>query len=278
MMTRLLPCFTVAVATAASDDTRVTMDDEPAFFAAALAARRRRRRAGAPRRRLAAVARPRGGGDGCDVGRRGRFAFSWAVSPARALSESRSCTWPARRAAGRPHVGGGGDVRLLQERVGARSPVHALYPDPAEFDYAGPARVCTLCVERASAGPRHVRVALLRRGSMRDLIAGPPGASTRATRRSRPDERLMLGARRATASSTPRAGERAERRSAARALLRARALPHVNITDVALGARRVDAARRRASPSAGALRGALSGGEWAGRRASAAGGEATRSG
>ena len=38
MMTRLLPCFTVAaVATATATTTRVTMDDEPAFFAAALA-------------------------------------------------------------------------------------------------------------------------------------------------------------------------------------------------------------------------------------------------
>lgn len=36
-MTRLLPCFTVAVATATATTTRVTMDDEPAFFAAALA-------------------------------------------------------------------------------------------------------------------------------------------------------------------------------------------------------------------------------------------------
>ena len=34
MMTRLLPCFTVAVATATATTTRVTMDDEPAFFAA----------------------------------------------------------------------------------------------------------------------------------------------------------------------------------------------------------------------------------------------------
>ena len=139
MMTRLLPCFTVAVATATATTTRVTMDDEPAFFAAALARddAAARWRAG---RRLAAVARPRGGATECTSAVEDGFAFSWAVSPARALSEkpilhmagaAGRCGHPTLRA---PAATSG----FFKNEWVLRSPVHALCRDPAEFDYARP--------------------------------------------------------------------------------------------------------------------------------------------
>ena len=188
MMTRLLPCFTVAVATATATTTRVTMDDEPAFFAAALA-----RDDAAARWRAEASA---GCGAGatciCAAGRRNvtsavedGFAFSWARElRARALGNRR-----ADPAHGRRRRAGCGDrplgaaarplVEAASSRTRASRPVHALCRDPAEFDYARP-RARGACpswsAARASAGVTDTSASLFYVEVMRDLIAkGLPG-------------------------------------------------------------------------------------------------------
>ena len=160
MMTRLLPCFTVAaVATATATTTRVTMDDEPAFFAAALArddaAARWRAEASAANVRALGVAPGRVvllfAAPALSEEARALAALGYrveaydlvgdeAASPARALSEKPilHMAGAAGRCGDRTLGAAAATCGFFKNEWVLRSPVHALCRDPAEFDYARP--------------------------------------------------------------------------------------------------------------------------------------------
>ena len=68
------------------------------------------------------------------------FAFSWAVSPARALSEKPilHMAGAAGRCGDRTLGAAAATCGFFKNEWVLRSPVHALCRDPAEFDYARP--------------------------------------------------------------------------------------------------------------------------------------------
>ena len=68
------------------------------------------------------------------------FAFSWAVSPARALAEAPilHMAGAAGRCGDRTLGAAAATCGFFKNEWVLRSPVHALCRDPAEFDYARP--------------------------------------------------------------------------------------------------------------------------------------------
>lgn len=272
-MTRLLPCFTVAVATATATTTRVTMDDEPAFFAAALArddaAARWRAEASAANVRALGVAPGRVvllfaapalseearalaalgyrveaydlvGDEAADVELR---LFDRGREPrARALGKADPAHGRRGGPLRRPHAGGrGGDVRLLQERVGAAVAGPRALPRSRRVRLrAAPRAYATLTLRRreppqvtdTSASLFYVEV-------MRDLIAkGLPGGFDACDAALYADEpKLMHKYTRGDGGVVyeyyARENAQSETVCGARCFVRER-FTHVNITDVAL--------------------------------------------